>query len=199
MQKTPSTPKTLLAEVLKEQPDYKEALMQVLDFVKTKKRRGLPYYTPEYGTKAKELIDKLLKDRIPIKITRQGDGSINTIRQKFYQGAQYLREVIDKEYVKILQDIKCQTFDDYMEIHIKRKQSSTTGVSTPWREELINFLETEQQIGAKFHKANILLSEDEVTWIIQQLTPLNELFIFQVDTNEILIIRYEEEKVIETN
>jgi len=154
--------------------------------------RNLVYYNKEQAIWVKEILDTLHKDRQPIKLSAQGM-SINTLRLKYYQGLKYLKEVIDPEgrYKLLSQATRCVTYCDYVELHVKIKAKAFVSVVTDWKTPLLQWLEKpDLKLGEKFSPVGVVLSDDEVNWVITQVEPLKEIFLYRVTNTEILIVRY---------
>lgn len=159
-----------------------------------------PYYLEKHALWAKELIEKLHTYKMPVKVTPPEGVALNTIKFHYYQGAGYLRDKLDPtgKYKDLCGKTKCSQEGDYL-LFTVRKSRFTPGVmvitETPkWKDEVIGFLETSVH-GDKYALVNVLLSEEELLWIAAQIAPMSDLFENLSNSNRILIIRVDKDKL----
>lgn len=159
------------------------------------RKRGKAYYTPEYAAQAKILLDRLHELRVPLRIPKDAY-SINTRALQYYQGAEYLRDHdTTGRYEALFRATKCTRYADYIELHIRlvpKALSDMAQAAAPWREELFAFIDNAPE-GAKYHRTDVFLSEDDIKEINNTLIPLEKLFVFRATASEILVVRHTEQ------
>lgn len=168
-----------------------EALAAVA--VKPIKNQG-PYYTEKYALWARDILDKLHADKLPVKVTAE-NAAIQTERLRYYQGSAYLIERLDPtgKYRELKEQTRCQDFSDFLlfTARKKRKVSVPTVVTTDdWKTKLDDFIDNAIH-GEKFARPNILLAQSELDYIASRLVGVETLFQNLSNTGRILVIRFD--------
>lgn len=155
-------------------------------------KSAAPYYNERSAQEVKRILDELHITMQPLKIRTEGI-SIATVRLRYYQGLKYLKDNMDSDnrYKELSKCTRCVTYLDYIELHIKKKAQTIISKVSDWKQKFTEWIETEHTIGDKFYPVGVSLSDDEVSWCLDQIEPLKELFLFKITNNEIMIIRYD--------
>lgn len=151
-----------------------------------------PYYNEEMGDEVRSLLDRLHDAKLPLRILAD-EYSSTTLKLRYYGGAAYLSDH-NPSYAEKVKNTICRKYDDWIELHIKRRRSFATVQAVgdqSWRHQFERFLE-EANPGDKLPLTGLALSEDDIIWFHNQLLPLQTLFVGRATPTEILVIRYED-------
>ena len=165
------------------------------DALKIRNKRKT-YYNENSAIWVRGLLDDLHKSGIPLKVVRETNGAlrINTLRLRYYQGIEYLRDNLDPDdtYKRLSKATKCTVYRDYLELHIRNIEVAHTAPALDWKPLFEEFLEN-AELGQKFNP-KVLLTLPEVRWINEQLFPLSRQFIYNITPDEFLVIRFDTEE-----
>lgn len=167
------------------------ALAAKLQEERYKKQR--PYYKESTANEVKKILDRLHASKIPQRIMAEGISAV-TLRLQYYNGAQWLADH-DPKYAHLYASTVCRTYSNYIELHIKPSKvtsfsEASHDAAVDWRTGFLEFIETAITKNDKFHRTDISLTPDEISWAEGQLAPLSRMFVGKFTEHEILVIRY---------
>jgi len=154
-----------------------------------------PYYDELYGGYVRELIDKVVSSGQP-HIIPVGDHTFYTIRAQWYQGLEYLVDHLDPTYRNKCGCLKVEgNHKRGLTISPKPEKGILAAYAiVPWKKPLLDFID-EAQHRDKFERIGLPLTEDDINWVIAQLNPVKDLFIYNIDERQIQIVRVDKSKL----
>lgn len=156
--------------------------------IRKKRRVNNTYYNEKNALIIKQVLDRLLED--PQNVARWNwtdftSVTQNVLKLKIYNGWNYLIDYLDPEgkYLDLRSSVQLTTDEQGLvtrrspsigsAIVFKELPSTPTGDSTPWRKQVVDFLEDSLQ--KKLVLTNLNLSKSDEEWIHSQVDQTKEI------------------------
>lgn len=159
---------------------------------KDNERSRYPYFNPSMGESVMLAVDEVLRTGQPM-IWPCNEITLNTQYLKFRQGAQWVRErLADPAAIAKLDAVEVQRLPKIgLRIAPREKRNSIKlYYESNWKSELSDFL-IDSVPPQKFERVGVPISDDDIIWIYEQLAPIKHLFVTDISTKKILLIRYD--------
>lgn len=146
--------------------------------------RNKPYYAPKYAEVVKETIDRILQTAEVLIFPFNGM-SPNTIKMQWYQGKDYLVTVMDPSYAEKAAKVEA-SLDRKRGLIVALKPDRVLKnpvVYQEWRYDLLKFIEA-AEIGDVKRWQGLAITDDDIQFLYDQLTPLSDMFAFDYDKKQ---------------
>ena len=152
-----------------------------------------PYYTSKYAETVRDTIDRILESG-EVLFFPASDVQLDTLKQQWYQGRDYLVSVLDNSYeAKVLKvEASIDKRKNGLVVALKPERGMVEpGVITKWREELNEFIDN-SDTQDKFVRQGLGLSDADVIYLYETLEPLKDIFAYDYELKRgiIRVIRY---------
>ncbi len=152
-----------------------------------------PYYTPKYAETVKETIDRILESG-EVLFFPASEVQLDTLKQQWYQGRDYLISVLDPSYEAKVTKIEASIDKrkNGLVVALKPERGMVEpAIITKWREELNEFID-KSELQDKFVRQGLGLSDADVVWLYETLEPLKDIFAYDYELKRgiIRVIRY---------
>lgn len=174
-------------------PRFAAGLEAIAKRLEKEASKGMSYYAERHATWVKEILDRLHKDGIPLKVSAENGTKISSVKLRYYQGRRYLLEHGDQDgkYKALADATRCSTYRDYLEFHIKHEPVIKISTTGDWRTPVIAFLENAQP-GDKFGPRNYGLSPEDIVWLLGNLKLLESTILYdesEIAAGNVFLIR----------
>lgn len=152
-----------------------------------------PYYTSKYAETVRDTVDRIL-DSGEVLFFPASDVQLETLKQQWYQGKDYLVSVLDPTYeTKVLKvEASIDKRKNGLVVALKPERGMVEPkLLTRWREELNEFLDN-SEVQDKFVRQGLGLSDADVIWLYETLEPLKDIFAYDYELKRgiVRVIRY---------
>lgn len=153
------------------------------------------YYREQYALEVKRVLDHVLTTGEPMFVSME-HLRISTFKNKWYQALNYLLHQMDpKSYYRSGMERLTVRFQKSRGLSVR--PVAVAGclkdfTTEDWIVKLTEFLATSSP-NDKFERRGIPLTQENIDWVLEQLSPIREQFLYQVDATGILIIHYASE------
>ena len=171
-------------EFLKE---LREAMELARKAAATVSRGNRPYYCEKYAEVVKETIDRVLSTGEVLIFPAVGV-SPTTVKLQWYQGKEYLVNVLDESYKEKAEKIMaCLDKKRGLIVAVKPKRGLVEPrADKPWRVDLLKFIEN-STAGDIRRWQGLALADDDIDFLHEQLNPLKDIFAYDYDIDQGII------------
>jgi len=154
----------------------------------------LPYYKESTGLEVKRILDLVARTgrtwEVPI-----GEFTLSTIRQKWYQGLNWLLENADpeKRYADINSRLDVRAYSRRGLVIRPKAEAGILAAyaeDDKWKEEFLSFVQ-DSEPRQKFERYGIPITPEDILWINNLLAPIASRFVWSVDIKGFSVVRYD--------
>lgn len=150
-------------------------------------KRNPPYFNEEAAQTVLDAVHMTLTTCKPVIWSAEGT-SINTLYLRFRQGAQYITNKLDPDFPEKLAMVQVTRLPKIGLRIAPREGRTRITEQVPWKADFEAFLDSSVP-GNAFERINLGLSDEEISWIHEQLYELRKFFTYEVSPTKLILVR----------